>query len=141
MTEPTAPEQSTPEPTTPEPTTSRTTDWMRDYLAAWASNEPADIAALFTDDARYYTEPYSPPWSGSEGIVEGWLAAADAPGSVDFEWAPLTETRDLAVVQGTTRYTDGPVYSNLWVIRFAADGRAREFTEWWMEHSPSTGTD
>ena len=24
-------------------------------------------------------------------------------------------------------------YSNLWVIRFAPDGRAREFTEWWMK--------
>jgi hypothetical protein len=36
-------------------------------------------------------------------------------------------------VEGVTDYHDGPTYSNLWVIRLAADGRAEEFTEWWME--------
>jgi hypothetical protein len=38
-------------------------------------------------------------------------------------------------VQGTTRYLSSPrTYSNLWVVRLADDGRAREFTEWWMKH-------
>jgi hypothetical protein len=27
------------------------------------------------------------------------------------------------------------VYSNLWVIRFDADGRCREFTEWYMRRN------
>ena len=27
-------------------------------------------------------------------------------------------------------------YSNLWVIRLEEDGRASEFTEWWMEKPP-----
>jgi hypothetical protein len=42
---------------------------------------------------------------------------------------------DLAIVQGRTRYrtTTPATYSNLWVLRFAGDGRCREFTEWWME--------
>jgi hypothetical protein len=38
-------------------------------------------------------------------------------------------------VRGSTRYlATGRTYSNLWVIVLDADGRCREFTEWWMEH-------
>ena len=36
-------------------------------------------------------------------------------------------------VRGWTHYDDPPGFSNLWVIRFDADGRCIEFTEWWME--------
>jgi hypothetical protein len=127
-----------------EPTTSRTADWMSAYQDAWTSNDPADIRALFTEDAHYRTEPYAEPWTGVDAIVSGWLELADGPGSFTFEWAPLVETAELALVQGTTRYTDGPVYSNLWVIRFAPDGRATAFTEWYMDqgrHTDDGGVD
>jgi hypothetical protein len=36
-------------------------------------------------------------------------------------------------VEGVTDYRDGAAYSNMWVILLAPDGRAEEFTEWWME--------
>ena len=42
---------------------------------------------------------------------------------------------DLGFVRGWTAYAqhDPPrEYGNLWVIRLAEDGRAREFTEWWV---------
>ena len=126
------------DPTTPgtgaEPT-ARVSDWMNAYVKAWASNEPEEIRALFSDDARYRTEPYTEPWVGPEKIVDGWLHLADAPGTFTFEWHPLAVTDEVSVVQGTTRYATGPVYSNLWVIRFAPDGRASEFTEWWMDQA------
>ena len=66
---------------------------------------------------------------------------ADSPGDFTFDWAPLVLTPEVSIVQGTTRYTVGTVYSNLWVIRFAPDGRAREFTEWWMDQAQSSDTD
>jgi hypothetical protein len=44
-------------------------------------------------------------------------------------------TDDVAVVQGETRYKEGRSYSNLWLIRLDADGRAREFTEYWMDQA------
>jgi hypothetical protein len=119
----------------------RTDRWMRGYQSAWASNEPDDIRTLFTDDATYRTEPYAAPWQGADAIVDGWLDLADGPGAFTFEWAPLVETPDVTVVQGTTRYAGGPVYSNLWVIRFAPDGRATEFTEWYMDHAKAPETD
>ena len=118
-----------------------TNQWMRAYLVAWASNEPEDIRALFTEDAGYRTEPYADPWRGHEQIVDGWLHHADSADSFTFEWAPLVVTAELSVVEGTTRYSTGTVYSNLWVIRFGPDGRAREFTEWWMDQARTSEPD
>jgi ketosteroid isomerase-like protein len=107
--------------------------WIEGYVAAWNSNEPTEIARLFTADAEYYTDPYGPPWVGRDRIVEQWLVARDQPGETSFEWQPLTLTGDLAIVTGTTTYPH-TFYSNLWVIRLDEEGRCREFTEWWMEH-------
>jgi uncharacterized protein (TIGR02246 family) len=109
--------------------------WVERYRRAWESNDAADIGALFTDDARYFTEPYNEPWVGRDAIVEGWLAERDEPGDTEFEFDVIAVSGDLAFVQGTTRYLSSPrTYSNLWVVRLADDGRAREFTEWWMKH-------
>lgn len=111
------------------------TDWMTGYLRAWQSNEPGDIRALFAEDAVYRTDPWTEPWRGVEQIVAGWLERRDEPGTASFEWSPLSVTDEIAIVQGTTVYRAGATYSNLFVIRLDADGRAREFTEWWMDQS------
>ena len=103
--------------------------WVEGYVRAWNSNDPAEIGALFTADAAYYTEPYSAPWRGRDEIVRQWLDRRDEPGEAEFRWQPLTVGPDLAVVQGETRYRTPPrTYSNLWVVRLDAEGRCREFT-------------
>lgn len=114
-------------------------EWMKGYIRAWNSNDPEHIGSLFSDDARYYTAPFRPPWMGREGIVQGWLESKDEPGQTDFTWEPLVVTGDLAVVVGVTIYhatRNEPEtrYSNLWVLRFDGEGRCSEFTEWWMQH-------
>lgn len=111
------------------------TSWMQKYIAAWTTNQREDIEALFTEDAVYATRPHDPdPWRGREQIVEGWLEARDEPGDWSFDWTLLGTDGDRAFVQGYTDYLgDGPSYNNLWVIRLAEDGRATEFTEWFME--------
>jgi len=43
-------------------------------------------------------------------------------------------------VQGVTRYANGPVYSNLWVIRLAQNGLASQFIEWWMDQAKPSGS-
>ena len=117
-----------------------TTQWMNGYVAAWTSNDPAQITALFTDDASYFTDPFGEPWRGHDGIVAGWLEAADTADSFTFDWSPLVVTPELSIIQGVTRYTVGTVYSNLWIIRFAPDGRAHTFTEWWMDQAKPSGS-
>ena len=109
-------------------------DWVDRYVHAWGSNDPGDISALFTEDARYYTAPHREPWTGHDGIVRGWLGRKDDQGDWGFSYDVLATAGDLAFVRGLTAYrSEGVDYSNLWVLRLAGDGRASEFTEWWME--------
>jgi len=115
--------------------TQRLDAWMAGYRRAWESNDPADIRSLFTDDAQYFTAPFAAPWVGHDGIVAGWLEAADQPGDTTFSWTAVVEHDATAVVTAETVYAGGPTYSNLWIIRFAPDGRAIEYTEWWMDQS------
>jgi hypothetical protein len=111
-------------------------EWMARYERAWASNDPDEIGSLFTNAALYFTTPFREPWRGRQEIVDGWLDRKDQPGDWTFEWRPLVETSELAIITGTTTYREPALaYSNLWVLRLGEDGRCREFTEWWMDHA------
>ena len=113
------------------------TRWMEGYLRAWSSNDPGDIRALFTEDARYFADPWGDPWQGHDGIVAGWLRREDQ-GDWTFDWSPVVAADGVCVVQGETRYGSGTVYSNCWIIRLDPDGRAREFIEYWMDQSDAS---
>ena len=109
-------------------------EWMTAYRKAWESNERSDIEALFSANAVYFYEPFDEPIRGREAIIASWLERQDAPGTTEFTWHPLSVTDEIAIVQGETIYPSIR-YSNLWVIRLDGDGRATEFTEWWMDQS------
>ena len=49
---------------------------MEAYRAAWISNVPSEVAALFTEDAVYSVSPFTEPWIGRDEIV-----LAGSPGS------------------------------------------------------------
>jgi SnoaL-like domain len=108
--------------------------WIERYVGAWETNDSAEIGDLFAEHGRYYPRPDGEPWRGRAGIIDNWLARKDEPGTWAFRNQILALAGDLAFVRGWTHYTDPATdYSNLWVIRFDADGRCLEFTEWWME--------
>jgi hypothetical protein len=107
--------------------------WMDGYLKAWESNDPAEIAALFTPDAQYRSYPWAQPAVGTEAIVALWRETADEPGNHRFSWQRVGDADQPHLVQGHTEYDDGRVYENLWLVSLDADGRARSFTEWYME--------
>jgi ketosteroid isomerase-like protein len=107
---------------------------MAGYLKAWDSNSADDIRALFTDDAAYLTAPFVPARIGIDAIVAGWIEDQDQPGDHEFTWHEVARDGDLAFVEGDTLYSDGRRYANLWVIRFATDGRASAYTEWYMRY-------
>jgi ketosteroid isomerase-like protein len=114
------------------------TTWMNGYLRAWDSNSPDDIRALFTEDAEYFDAPFNDPRVGHDAIVAGWLEDQDQPGEYEFTWSQAGIDGDTAFVTGDTQYKESRRYANLWVIRFAADGRATSFTEWYMRHPDET---
>src|SRR5690606_21894687 len=72
-------------------------DWLIRYVAAWMSYDPADIAALFSEDVAYRYHPYDEPIVGRDAVVASWLgedttgnaSTRDAPGTYDAEYAPV----------------------------------------------------
>jgi len=112
----------------------RTGRWIEGYIAAWKSNDPQEIGALFADGAEYFTSPYRAPWSGREAIVAGWLGRRDEPGTWTFQYDVLVENGGLGVVQGETSYlTEGHTYSNLWLVWLDDRSRCTKFVEYFME--------
>lgn len=112
--------------------------WLARYRRAWTTDDPAEVAALFTEDASYSPWPFSASWQGREAIVEKWLDRGDSKRGWSFEHEILAVEGDTGVVRGTTHYDpheDEPeaTYSNIWLVRLDPVGRAREFAEWWVE--------
>lgn len=109
--------------------------WLDGYLRAWDSHAPDDIRAIFTSDAVYRFEPWTPPLQGQDAIVAAWTERRDEPGSYEFEGGVNAVDGRRAIIEGVTRYDAGTTYSNLWVVDLADDGRAEAFTEWWMDQA------
>ena len=118
------------------PMSERLDDWMDRYVLAWSTNDPEHIASLFTEDAVYDPQTADGEWHGIEEIIDRWLEIDDQEDNWEFEWRPVVETDDLAVVTGRTRYFEPPLsYRNLFIIRFNGDGDCYDFTEWYIEES------
>jgi ketosteroid isomerase-like protein len=120
-------------------------DWLDRYVDAWRRNERQPILDLFTDDATYAYGPYRDPIRGRDAIADSWLDGPDPPDSWAAQYRPIAVEGDTAVVHGRSRYFQADrtrlrtEYDNIFVIRFAPDGRAREFAEWFMERPAPTG--
>jgi SnoaL-like domain len=117
--------------------------WVAGYERAWREGDVGALAGLFTEDARYRRSPYEPAEVGLAAIGAFWRE--DEGETFTVEAAPVAvEGRD-AVVRLQVRYGD-PVheeYRDLWVLRFAPDGRVEDFEEWayWPGRPYSAGTD
>ena len=115
--------------------------WLDGYSQAWGTYDPADIGALFSQDAVYFDNPFDEPARGREAIVAYWLEDRDPPGTYEGIYRPLLVAGDQAVARGVSRYfnTDGTVekeFDNVFLLRFDAEGRCREYREWYMRKPP-----
>jgi uncharacterized protein (TIGR02246 family) len=118
--------------------------WLDRYVHAWRSNDAADVAALFTEDAVYRYRPYGgneTAATGRDAIVQSWLEAGDPPDSWDARYEPYAVEGHRAVAVGRSDYRatgkgPGRTYHNVFLLRFADDGRCAEFTEYYMREEP-----
>ena len=120
--------------------------WLDSYVAAWLSYDADAIAALFAEDISYRYHPHDDPIVGKGAIVASWLGESDAdgastrdaPGTYSAQYAPVAVEDDVVVATGTSSYSERPngsivrVYDNCFVMRFDAEGRCREFTEYYV---------
>jgi len=109
------------------------TDWVAAYERAWRAPGTEALAGIFTADASYLQGPYHTPVVGLPAIARMWEAERDGPDEVfQMTSEAVAVEGDTAVVRVYVRYGD-PVrqeYRDLWVMRFAADGRCHSFEEW-----------
>jgi ketosteroid isomerase-like protein len=120
--------------------------WLAGYEAAWRAPGTGDLAGLFTSDAAYLQSPYEQPVTGLDAIKRMWEEEREGPDEV-FTLATdiLAVDGPTAVVRAEVCYGDPPgqEYRDLWVIRFAGDGRCTWFEEWpyWPERPHSARHD
>ena len=109
--------------------------WLDDYVAAWKSYDADAIASLFSEDVVYAYRPHGDTIRGREAIVRSWIDDdPDEPGTYEASYSPFAVDGNVAVAVGTSTYTEPPTtYDNCFLLRFDADGRCREFTEWFMQ--------
>jgi len=121
-------------------------EWLDRYVGAWTSYDPGDISALFSEDVAYRYHPYDEAIVGRDAVVASWLGESasgeastrDAPGTYEARYSPVAVDGDTVVATGTSRYREVPggpvvrVYDNCFVMRFDAEGRCREFTEYFL---------
>jgi ketosteroid isomerase-like protein len=104
--------------------------WVSAYERAWRDGDLGAVAMLFTDDATYRESPYEPAHIGHEAIRAFWLVDEGRTFTVDA--AVVAVDGATAVVWLEVRYRDPTPqeYRDLWVLRFAEDGRVAAFEEW-----------
>jgi ketosteroid isomerase-like protein len=117
--------------------------WLEGYERAWRAYDAQAAGELFAEDALYHTSPFREPWRGRAEIMAKWTRDEDDTGGFDFEFEPIAVMGDIGVARCRVVYRagDGSVaqdFSDIWVVRFDADDRAREFAEWFMLRGPGT---
>jgi ketosteroid isomerase-like protein len=112
--------------------------WLAGYEAAWRAPGTEALTHLFTEDATYRQSPYEQPVTGLDAMRRMWEREREGPDefftlAIDI----LAVDGPVAVVRAEVSYGDPPTqeYRDLWVIRFAGDGRCTWFEEWpyWPE--------
>lgn len=113
-------------------------EWLDRYVAAWRSNDPSRIAALFSEDVSYRYHPYDDPVVGRDAVVDSWLADPDDPDDWEAHYTPFVVDGNRVVATGTSRYfaddsRSERVYHNCFLIEFDETARCRTFTEYYLQ--------
>jgi ketosteroid isomerase-like protein len=107
--------------------------WVGEYERAWRLPGTERLRDLFSEDASYRMSPYEEPALGLAAIAELWERERQGPDE-EFELTHevLAVEGEIAVARLEVHYggPDRLQYRDLWVLRFAPDGRCREFEEW-----------
>lgn len=107
--------------------------WVAAYERAWRTPGTAALAGLFSPDATYRTGPYDYVVTGLPAIERLWEAEREGPDEVfRMERELVVADGGVAVLRVEVWYGE-PVrqeYRDLWIVRFAPDGRCAAFEEW-----------
>jgi ketosteroid isomerase-like protein len=107
--------------------------WVAGYERAWRTAGTAPLAELFTPEVSYLPSPWAAPLEGLEALGRFWETERKGPEE------EFIMTSEVVAVDGPTAVVRVRVdygqphrarWRDLWVLRFAADGRCSAFEEW-----------
>jgi ketosteroid isomerase-like protein len=104
--------------------------WVAEYERAWRADDADAVDALFTENAAYRRSPYEPSEIGHDAIKAFWLVDTGRTFSMDATIVAIDD--DVAVVRVDVLYKTPTAqeYRDVWILRFAPDGRVADFEEW-----------
>ena len=107
--------------------------WIRGYEEAWRTAGTDVLDTLFTEGASYSMAPYESPHVGLDAIARMWEAEREGPDEVFTMQSEIIACEgDTAVVRVEVHYgrPEREQFRDLWIARFADDGRCAHFEEW-----------
>lgn len=112
--------------------------WLDRYFTAWKTNEPVEVAGLFTEDAVYYYGPFQEPARGRVRIVERWIADPQQQTDIRTTFEPLAVNGQMGIAhwQVAFRSAEQPLVETrldgILVLIFDEQMRCREHREWYV---------
>lgn len=105
-------------------------DWVDAYVRWWRASDPAGVTELFAPEVVYLRSPYAEPLTGHEELARFWVADEGVTFDVTTEVVAADGRTGVARLQVDYRAPEQEQYRDLWVLRFAEDGRVEHFEEW-----------
>jgi hypothetical protein len=108
------------------------TGWSATNVSG-ARQAPTKLSDLFHPDATYLASPWEGPVTGLDAIEGFWEAEREgADEAFTMSSEVVAVDGGTAVVRVSVEYADPAAgrWRDLWVLRFADDGRCASFEEW-----------
>jgi ketosteroid isomerase-like protein len=112
-------------------------DLLEAFGRAWAAFDGDAWVALFTEDAAFHGDPFSPPLMGHNAIRAFLLASAEEQEQVEFtverHWVSGSTVLGAWHASYVRRATRERVrLSGFMTLDVAVDGRIARLHDWWM---------
>lgn len=110
--------------------------WLARYEQAWEQRDPAQAAALFTENAPYHEMPFDAPKAGRAGIRDYWATVTADQRDVDFKSQVVAVNGRTGVARWSASLNSASSgvrveLDGVFVLQFDASGLCSELREWW----------
>jgi ketosteroid isomerase-like protein len=110
--------------------------WLEGYKAAWETRDAERAVALFTADATYQDEAFTPPNQGAQGIRDYWTKVTAGQRDVKFQYQVLSVKGSTGIAHWSAQFAvaDSATAIQLdgvFLLEFDASGKCRSLREWW----------
>jgi len=109
-------------------------EWAERYARAWEEADDDAVAALFTEDATYRSDPFKEPHRGRDGIRRYWREVTGRQANVEVAVGRTMAIESRAIVEWWTQMeSDGtPVtLPGALIIDLDENGLCRALREYW----------